>query len=67
MFGFRKSAALREVNQRFGQILAVLSGGGDQRAGKSIDGIRAALEKAAERSRRGESDITIARFLAREV
>lgn len=64
MFGIGKAARLREIEQRFGQILTVLSSGGNQRATEAIEGMRAALEEAAERARAGASDSQIAAFLA---
>ena len=66
MFGIGKASKLRDVDQRFGQVLTVLSSGGNQRATDAIAGIRAALGKASERARAGASALQIAKFLASE-
>jgi hypothetical protein len=66
VFGFGKSAAVRDLGQRFGQVLSVLASGGAQRADDAIGGIRTALGKASDKARMGISDIHVARFLATE-
>lgn len=64
MLGLGKSAKLRELDQRFGKILAVLSNSGDQLAFDAVHGIRFSLRIASEEATSGASDLQICQRLA---
>jgi hypothetical protein len=63
MFGFGKEEKLREIDQRFGNILAMLGSGGDARASDGIEGVRDALILAKKMEFKGLSDEQTSNYL----